>query len=103
MVRVTFWMPAVDGCEFLYLVGWFSEWDESVYQMESMRDGSWTLTLELEPGCEYLYRFRTPDGRWLNDQAAPSTPSKLGINASFIISQNALAGSAGRPSSASPG
>lgn len=87
-VRVTFTMPAIDRCECLYLVGWFDEWDESVYRMERTPEGNWSLTLELEAGCEYQYRFRTPDGRWLNDPAAPPAPSRFGLNTSFVVSAN---------------
>jgi 1,4-alpha-glucan branching enzyme len=88
-VRVTFAMPAIDCGECLYLVGWFNEWDESVYLMERTTEDSWSLTLELEPGCEYQYRFRTPDGRWLTDASSSATPSKFGLNSSFIISSEA--------------
>ncbi len=93
-VRVTFSMPAIDGCERLYLVGWFSEWDETVYPMERTPDGDWAFTLELEAGCTYQYRFRTLDGRWLNDPAGPAAPAELGFNTPFIISRSTLAGTA---------
>ncbi len=66
-VRVTFSMPTVVCGNRLYLVGWFGEWDESVYRMERTADGDWSLTLELEFGSEYHYRFRTEDGQWLED------------------------------------
>ena len=67
-VRVTFLMPAMEGCGCLYLVGKFDEWNqESVYRMQCADDGTWSLTLELEPGHEYPYCFRTQDGRWLSD------------------------------------
>lgn len=89
-VRVTFSMPSMDCGESLYLVGWFNEWDESVYRMERTADGGWSLTLELEPGCEYQYRFRTPDGRWLNDPTPPPTPAHFGLNTSFVISAEKL-------------
>ena len=92
--RVTFSMPAIDGCDRLYLVGWFSEWNESVYPMECMPAGDWSFTLELEAGCTYQYHFRTLDGRWLNDQAGSPAPAGIGLNTSFIISRNGLAGSA---------
>ncbi len=101
MVRVTFSMPAIDGCERLYLVGWFDEWDESVYPMERTT-GGWSLTLELEPGCTYQYRFRTLDGAWLSDGSTSPTPAELGFNTSFIISRNSLAGSAARPTPTAP-
>ncbi len=97
-VRVTFFMPSIDGCERLYLVGWFSEWDESVYPMELNSGGGWSVTLELEEGCTYEYRFRTLDGRWVNDPAGPPAPTRFGLNTSFIVSRNGSTGSMGRPS-----
>ncbi len=66
-VRVTFAVPATEGCGSLYLVGKLGEWDESVYCMECAEDGTWSLTLELEPGYEYQYRFRMLDGTWLSE------------------------------------
>jgi predicted carbohydrate-binding protein with CBM48 len=101
-VRVTFSMPGIDGCDRLYLVGWFSEWDEGVYPMERTLGGGWSLTLELEAGCTYHYRFRTLDGRWLSDPARPSEPAGSGLNRSFIISRNSLAGRAAQLGSAPP-
>lgn len=89
-VSVTFAMPATDRCDCLYLVGWFDEWDESVYRMEQTADGTWSVTLELEPGCEYLYGFRTPDGKWLDDSATPPARHPLGLQHSFIINSAAL-------------
>ena len=74
-VRVTFLMPTIEDCGCLYLVGKFDEWNhESVYRMQLTEDGAWSLTLELEPGHEYQYRFRTLDGRWLNDPTPFPTP-----------------------------
>ncbi len=87
-VGVTFTMPAVDCCDCLYLVGWFDEWDESVYRMQQADNGAWSLTLELEPGCEYQYGFRTADGRWLSDPAASSRDPGAGLQHSFIISSS---------------
>ncbi|HEX6268947.1 MAG TPA: isoamylase early set domain-containing protein [Anaerolineales bacterium] len=69
-VRVTFAMPAINGCNCMYLVGRFSEWNESVYRMQRADDGIWSLTLELAPGRDYRYRYRTDNGVWLNDPAA---------------------------------
>ena len=89
-VRVTFTLPAMDCCDGLYLVGWFGEWDESVYRMQRMPDGSWSLTVELEPGCEYLYRFRTLDGTWISDPSVQPAPAAFGLQNSFIINSHAL-------------
>ncbi len=93
-VRVTFSMPCIDDCDRLYLVGWFSEWDEGVYPMERTPGGGWSVTLELEAGCTYQYRFRTLDGRWLSDPADPPASARFGHNRSFVISRNSLISSA---------
>jgi len=66
-VRVTFAMPAMNSCGCLYLVGRFNEWNESVYRMQRAADGTWSLTLELESGRDYQYRYRTDNGIWHND------------------------------------
>jgi hypothetical protein len=89
-VRVTFTMPAMDGCGCLYLVGWFDEWRESIYRMQRADDGTWRLTLELEPSCDYFYCFRTDDGRWLNDPDVSRAPHPYGSKNLFIISREAL-------------
>ncbi len=98
--RVTFSMPPIDGCGQLYLVGWFTEWDETVYPMDLMPDGAWAITLELETGCTYEYRFRTLDGRWLSDPAGPPASTRFGLNRSFLVSRSALAQTNTRPNNA---
>jgi 1,4-alpha-glucan branching enzyme len=55
----------------MYLVGRFNEWNESVYRMQRSDDGMWSLTLELESGRKFQYRFRTNDGTWLKDPTGP--------------------------------
>ena len=69
-VRVTFTIPAIEGCNCMYLVGRFHGWNESVYRMQPASDGMWSLTLELESGREFQYCFRTNDGTWLKDPTA---------------------------------
>ena len=81
-------MPPIDGCGALFLVGWFDEWNESAYLMQPGEDGGWELTLELDPGCEYLYRFRTGDGIWLRDPSMPAASGLFGLNTSFYLSEN---------------
>lgn len=84
-VRVTFSMPASVCCDGLYLVGWFGEWDESVFRMERAPDGSWSLTMELEAGCEYLYRFRTLSGQWITDPEVSPAPAQFGPKNAFVL------------------
>lgn len=85
-MRVTFAMPVIEGCGCLYLVGKFDEWNESVYQMQRSDNGTWSLALELEPGREYPYRYRTDKGIWHNDPAANGyVPNPDGSNCSIVI------------------
>ena len=65
--QVTFSMPAINGCNCLYLVGKFDEWGESVFRMQREENGGWSLTLELELDFEYQYRYRTDKGLWYAD------------------------------------
>jgi 1,4-alpha-glucan branching enzyme len=69
-VQVTFTIPAMEGCECLYLVGDFNVWNAAAHPMQRNEEGNWELTLELEPGREYQYRYRTDVGQWHNDPAA---------------------------------
>lgn len=83
--RVTFAMPPINGCNCLYLVGKFNEWNESVYRMQLADDGTWSLALELEPGREYQYRYRTDKGVWHNDPVANGyVPSPDGSDSSVV-------------------
>ena len=83
-MRVTFAMPAINGCACLYLVGKFDEWNESVYRMQCTDDGAWSLVLELEPGHEYQYRYRTDKGVWYTDPVANEcVPNPDGSNNSI--------------------
>ena len=82
-VRVTFTMPAVDGCDCLYLVGRFYSWNESIYRMQRAEDGTWELALELELGHKFQYCFRTNDGEWLKDPFAPDARHLFGSEISL--------------------
>ncbi len=76
-ILVTFVMPAIDNCACLYLVGKFSDWNESVYRMQRAEDGTWYLALELESDCDYQYRYRTDKGVWYDDPAINQYMSNL--------------------------
>jgi 1,4-alpha-glucan branching enzyme len=65
-----FRMPALEGCNSLYLVGRFNKGYESVYRMQRAEDGTWWLTLELDPDSDYQYRYRSDSGAWYDDPTA---------------------------------
>jgi 1,4-alpha-glucan branching enzyme len=84
-VRVTFKMLALDGCDCLCLVGEFDEWNETAHPMQRAADGTWSLTLELKPGRDYQYRYRTDTGVWHTDPTADvSVPNPYGFENSVV-------------------
>ena len=53
--------------------------------MQHADDGTWSLTLELESGRDYQYRFRTDNGIWHADPAAKSyVPNQEGAESSVV-------------------
>lgn len=84
-VQATFTMPAIDGCESLCLVGDFNAWDQTLHAMHRNDDGSWSLTLELEAGRDYQFRYCGGDGTWHNDPAADAyVPNPYGSDNSVV-------------------
>ena len=84
-VKVTFKMPSLEGCNCLYLLGRFNNSNESVYRMQRAEDATWSLTLELESGRDYQYRFRTDNGIWHTDPGAKSyVPNHEGADSSVV-------------------
>ena len=70
-VRVTFELPAQFWAERICLVGDFNAWDTHATPMtQGGPDGAWQVTLELDTGREYQFRYLADDQHWHNDNAA---------------------------------
>ncbi len=54
----------------VYLVGDFNGWDASSHPMKLQKDGSFNLTINLEKGGEYQYRYLLNGSSWENDDCA---------------------------------
>jgi 1,4-alpha-glucan branching enzyme len=53
--------------------------------MKRRKDGSFTLTLSLQAGREYRYRYLLDGERWENDWAADGyTPNPFGSDDSLV-------------------
>ncbi len=53
--------------------------------MQRVDDGTWSLTLDLESGRDYQYRYRTSDDVWHNDPAADAyAPNPHGSDNSVV-------------------
>ena len=67
-VRVTFLLPSNLWAERVNLVGEFNDWDTMATPMSRNRtDANWRVTLELEKGRRYKFRYLVDGKEWLND------------------------------------
>ncbi|HQP32413.1 MAG TPA: isoamylase early set domain-containing protein [Deltaproteobacteria bacterium] len=79
--KVTFSLPkeAVGGAKQVTLVGDFNDWDTTATPMKKQKDGGVSVTLSLDLGREYQFRYLIDGTRWENDWCAEKyVPSALG-------------------------
>jgi 1,4-alpha-glucan branching enzyme len=68
------------------LVGDFNQWDESAHEMKQLKDGSFTVSVDLETGREYQFRYFLDETIWLTDAEADNTvPSGFGDAHNAVI------------------
>lgn len=67
--KVTFRMSRneVQGADEVNLVGDFNDWDINATPMKKLKNGDFSITLELEVGKVYQYRYFLDHERWEND------------------------------------
>ena len=83
-VEHTFRLPVSVGAERVWLVGELNDWSRTAHPMR--REGDWfTVTLELEPGRSYRYRYLLDGDRGENDWAADEyVPNEFGTDDSVV-------------------
>lgn len=84
-VRVTFAMPAAIWADTIHLVGDFNNWSISATPLRQ-GDKCWSVSLELEAGREYQYRYLINGVDWYNDwQADRYAPNEHGGDNSVVV------------------
>ena len=68
--RVTFKLPAEVQSESAALVGEFNEWNPEAAPMRKLKNGEFSVTVSLETGRSYRYRYLLDAARWDNDWSA---------------------------------
>ena len=70
--KVTFRLPedAAGSAKSANIVGEFNEWNIYATPMKRLKNGSFVLTLDLEPNREYQFRYLLDDEIWENDGEA---------------------------------
>ena len=88
MCRVTFRLPkeAAPDARVVTLAGDFITWNTAEAQMKKLRNGDFTLTLELPCNKEYHYRYLIDESRWENDWYADRyAPNPYGCDDSVVV------------------
>lgn len=70
--KVTFRLPkdAAPKAVKVALVGDFNDWSPTATPMTRLKNGEFKVTLDLETGHEYSFRYLIEDDVWENDWAA---------------------------------
>jgi len=79
--KVTFKLSreAAREAKTVHVVGEFNNWDVYATPMKSLKNGSFTVTIDLERGREYQFRYLVDETRWENDWDADKyLPSHFG-------------------------
>src|SRR4051794_5075718 len=84
-VEVTFEVDSAVRAERANLCGKFNSWSLESHAMERKPDGGFTLTLPLEAGRAYRFRYLLDGERWENDWAADDyVPNEYGGDDSLV-------------------
>ena len=90
MKKITFTLPAeaLGTATEALLLGDFNEWDlDKAIRLIAQPDGSLAVSVDLEPGKSYEYRYYLNNGTWVNDWAAERYVfnEEFGIENSLVI------------------
>ena len=84
-MQVTFEVDAAVRADRANLCGEFNSWATDAHPMERKPDGGFEVTLSLEPGRAYRFRYLLDGERWENDWAADAyAPNEFGGDDSVI-------------------
>ena len=72
--KVTFRLSKgqTSGASKVNIAGEFNNWSETSDEMNALKDGSFSLSLDLETGRKYQFRYVLDGTSWINDEAADS-------------------------------
>lgn len=69
-VLVTFMLLNEVPAQHIHLVGDFNNWHMFSHPLTQTEDGSWVLTISLEPNKMYEYRYLIDGKRWMTEYPA---------------------------------
>ena len=70
-IRVTFELPSAIWADQVHLCGDFNDWSQTETPLHQSRaDGTWRVTVELDAGERYEFRYLVNSSEWHNDWSA---------------------------------
>lgn len=82
--KVTFELEHLADAELVEVLGDFNEWQPEA--MTKYKNGKHKLTVDLDKGQEYQFRYRIDGERWENDdQADDYAPNEFGEKNSVVV------------------
>jgi len=88
LCKVTFRLPAEAAKEAntVHIVGDFNSWDIYAIPLQKLKDGTFKVTLELEPNREYQFRYLINEETWENDwEADKYVPTPYGNAENSVV------------------
>ena len=72
VAKVTFEIPETElpgdiEIQSIHLVGDFNNWDERASELKYVKRRAYNLTMELDPGVEYQFKYLINGETWYND------------------------------------
>ena len=86
--HVTFYLPAEVHANTANLCGDFNNWSTKSHPMQRQSDGSFSLTLKLQFGQDYCFRYFVDGYCWFNDNAADGYVTNQHDNLDSIVRLN---------------
>ncbi|MFO8037437.1 MAG: isoamylase early set domain-containing protein [Anaerolineales bacterium] len=81
--KVTFRLRKIEqpdyDVETAHLVGDFNDWDRTASPMKKLKNGDFKISLDLEPGKKYEFRYLLNGKKWYNEwEADEYIPGEFG-------------------------
>jgi 1,4-alpha-glucan branching enzyme len=70
--KVTFKLEkeSINGAKQVTLAGEFNNWDETDIPLKPLKNGDYSVTITLEKGKEYQFKYLIDSKQWMNDSQA---------------------------------
>jgi 1,4-alpha-glucan branching enzyme len=76
-----------EGAKQANLAGDFNKWSETSHPFKALKDGSFSLTINLETGKNYQFRYLLDGNKWINDNEADNfVPGGIGAEENSVLS-----------------